>query len=523
MVPIAQEKDVEILQRYTLCLEAEVKRLTRELALLRNEKDQARQQFLSNEIQDQLTRLREKFFGFGRETVPKVEPRPVGHENQELLPHATRPVPEGKIEAPKLPECIYLHRCAEETLAEAARDMGVTPESHEVWEEMPGFTQDSTVITVTERVYTKARHRRVQYRLKDEYNKTGKEVIISAPGPVKVKPQSRYSVDFALSTVIDKYEFHLPLERQRRKMEAAGLDIEVKTLFSLCRDIAELCEKDVIAQIRQDILKDFCAAHLDESPWPLLGGSSGYMWALSNRSGSYFQFEPSRSGKIACEILKNHKGAILTDGYSGYKRTKEMQGVRVAHCWSHARREFFERFSDYPTESTEVLKLIDELFAIERKADGFESLRKLRREESRLVVKTIQKWLFETRSRFLPGDGIVKAIDYCLNQWAGLTLFLKDLSVPLSNNDAERALRHIVMGRKNFAGSKSIDGADVAAVLYTVIESAKRAGLQPRDYLNYVVTERWYKRVPLSPLRLARLQNNQHGNSDSPKKDDWRI
>jgi hypothetical protein len=88
---------------------------------------------------------------------------------------------------------------------------------------------------------------------------------------------------------------------------------------------------------------------------------------------------------------------------------------------------------------------------------------------------------------------------------------------------AERALRHIVMGRKNFAGSKSIDGADVAAVLYTVIESAKRAGLQPRDYLKYVVTERWYKRIPLSPPRLARLQNDQYKNHDAPKKDAWRI
>ena len=104
----------------------------------------------------------------------------------------------------------------------------------------------------------------------------------------------------------------------------------------------------------------------------------------------------------------------------------------------------------------------------------------------------------------MQGDGLVKAIDYCLKYWSGLTLFLKDLSVPLSNNDAERALRHVVMGRKNFAGSKSIDGADVAAVLYTVIESAKRvASIQPTTSNT-------------SSLRIGMAENPSH-RCGSPK------
>src|SRR6185437_3762512 len=158
------------------------------------------------------------------------------------------------------------------------------------------------------------------YRLKKEYNTTGKEVIITAPGPVKLKSGSQYSMDLAVAVVSDKCEFHLPLERQRRKMEGAGLDIDVETLFALCRDVAEHCEKGVIGQIRDDILQDFCATHLDESPWPILGGTNGHMWAMSNRKGSYFRFEPSRSGKVACEMLKGYAGAAITDGYSGYKR-----------------------------------------------------------------------------------------------------------------------------------------------------------------------------------------------------------
>ena len=108
-------------------------------------------------------------------------------------------------------------------------------------------------------------------RLKDEYSQTGKEVIITAPGPVKLKAGSQYSIDFALALVCDKYESHLPLERQRRRMESAGLDIDVKTLYTLVRTVAEHCDESVIPKIRRDILSDFCAAHLDESPWPIIG------------------------------------------------------------------------------------------------------------------------------------------------------------------------------------------------------------------------------------------------------------
>lgn len=234
MVPISQETSVDVLRQYTLWLEEEVKRLSKELCQFRNEEDRARQQTLNTELQDQLTRLRKKFFGFGRETAaPEVGPRPVGHLNQELLPHGARPVSSTETALPELARQGFDHGYSEEALRDAAKARGILPASASVWERMPGFTQDSSEITIVERTYVKREHRRMKYRLKDEYNTTGKEVIITAPGPVKLKPQSHYSVDFAVAVVSDKYEFHLPLERQRRKMEGAGLAVDVKTLFSL--------------------------------------------------------------------------------------------------------------------------------------------------------------------------------------------------------------------------------------------------------------------------------------------------
>ena len=87
----------------------------------------------------------------------------------------------------------------------------------------------------------------------------------------------------------------------------------------------------------------------------------------------------------------------------------------------------------------------------------------------------------------------------------------------------ERAIRHSVMGKKNFAGSKTINGADVAATLYTLIESAKKAGLQPREYLKYIITERWHNREPLTPQRLAKEKYGAETKVKFPKRDCWKI
>jgi transposase len=202
-------------------------------------------------------------------------------------------------------------------------------------------------------------------------------------------------------------------------------------------------------------------------------------------------------------MLKNFRGSILSDGFSGYNRFKKMPGIIVGNCWVHARREFYDIRQNYPYETMKILDLIDELFAIERRAKTWTELTILRGTESTAASNRIRFWLFEERQKHFPSSGLVKTIDYCLGRWKELTAFLTCPALPLTNNDAERALRHCVLGRKNFAGSKTINGADTAATLYTVIDSAKKAGLQPKQYLKYLVEERWNKRLPLSPLRYS--------------------
>lgn len=527
MINLHHESDIEILRRYSVMKTKEVELLRAALARYESMSGFA-SEWLSHDIKDQLSRLQKKFFGFGHESLKPRDDRPIGHQGEQLKLHGHRghdeagdhQKPKAKLEG-DIPEVIE-HEFTENTLDQESQAREVSQGAQGAWKKMKDFYQESVEITVTERVYKKVVHRQAKYRLKDEYNTTGKEVIITAPGPVKLKPGCQYSVDFALAVVSDKYEFHMPLERQRRKMEAAGLDIDVKTLYSLCQSVAEHMES-VTPLIRRDIMNDFCAVHVDESPWLILGEEKkGQMWAMSNRLGSYYQFEPSRAGEVAEEMLGGYQGAVITDALAAYNRLAQIEGMRRGLCWAHVRREFYERMDDYPI-AEEMVRMIDELFEIEAKATNFDELRELRKTESKAVILLMQKWLIEQSLTHLPGDGLMAAINYCAGHWRDLTTFLKDLSLPLSNNDAERALRHVVLGRKNFAGSKTINGADVAATLYTVIETAKKNGLQPKDYMKQVITERWHKREPKTPHQIAVERWGKNSKIEFPEKSDWAI
>lgn len=540
MRPLSQEKNADVLREYAILATQTAERLARELASLKSAQVDARQvaqDYLSRELQDQLTRLQKKFFGFGRETSPTSPRRSIGHGDQEVLSLSTPPQSEKTSEKVDCPpaEDASLQKATEsdsvvhdistpDLIAESMlrRLPNYTPGAN-AWTKIPGLSEETVEITVTERTYKRVIHKQSKYRLKDEYNESDKEVIITAPGPVKVKSGMTYSVDFALAVVTDKYEMHLPLERQRRKMEAAGLSVDVKTLYTLCEAVEEHCQA-VLPGIRHEIKNDYAAVHLDETPWRILSDkTNGQMWVMSNRLGNYYQFEPTRSGAIAEEMLRGYDGAIVTDAFGGYNRLSKRPTIRVQHCWAHARREFFERWEDYPTECERAIELIDRLFSIEHEARSIEDIRRLRVERSRPVVDELRNFLYEAKPRFLPGDGISKAINYCLNHWKGLTHFLADSTVNLSNNDAERALRHVVVGRKNFLGSQTINGADTAATLYTVIETAKKNSTQPAEYLKYLITERWHKRVPMTPKQYADKKLGVNTKIKWPARSEWRI
>jgi transposase len=498
---ILQEEDhPQVLRMLALSGWRKAEELQKQVDELR--KIEAEKNQLQLQMEDQRTIFQKLIFGRGAETRSGDRPRRT-KEGEQLTLHSQSLVPAPKEEETgALKEEGIVHSMTTEEILEEARSREL-PQDISQWKEIRGLTEDSTEVTVIERQYILEKHKRKKYRYEPSKG-TEKEIIVTAKGPEKLLPGCGYSIDFALSVVRDKYEYHLPLERQTRAMEALGLkNMGTKTLYNLCQAVSVHLDP-VVEAIQKDILSSNLCVHLDETPWPVFGqDDDGYMWTLSNQAGSLYRFEPTRSGKVADEMLGDYAGPMLSDAYNGYDRFKKKKEITLAKCWAHGRRKFFEIGELYP-ESGGILDLMEKLFAVEHEATTYEELGILRREKSKPLTDAIYAWLLERKAKHLPESAFTKAIDYHLKRWKEFTAFLTDVRIPLTNNEAERAIRHAVMGRKNFYGSKTINGADVAAVLYTVIESCKKVEIDPTTFIKQAILKNNRKESQVSPLQFAK-------------------
>ena len=347
--------------------------------------------------------------------------------------------------------------------------------------EMNNCFEESNEIEVIERKYIIKRHKRQKYSCKC-CNK-----IIVAKGGVKLTPGGEYSIQLATQIACDKFEDHLPLERQRKQMKRAGINVDVKTLYGQTEHLYNLLFP-LNELIRQDVLSEKWV-HIDESPIDFYNPNKckGYIWSMSNPRGAYYQFEATRSGTVAKEMIKGYeKGCVVSDGYSGYNfldSDEKYKNINHVFCWAHVRRKFYEAMA-HDKRSEAVVDLIDKLYEFEHMADELHELKKVRLENSISIVQEIDSWIESMDGKFLDSSSLGKAINYYLNRKSRLHLFLYDETIPIDNNMAERKQRCPVMGRKNFNSFKSINGADVGTFFYSLIESCKSNGLNPRSFIN---------------------------------------
>jgi transposase len=506
MRSLEQETNPEVLKLMALWLQGELVKTRKDLALARAQKELEKQTAFA--LNDQLLIFRKIIFSKSSERRAEASDRKRGVEEDQLLLHSQILVPPPKEkQVKKLLEQEAYFELLEAELKEESELRELASPSSEQWEKVEKFCEESRELHVLERRYVVIVNKRQKYKLKKEFNDTDKEVIITAPGPQKLMPGCQYSIDFAVEVVADKYISHTPLERQVREMASLGLySMNTKTLYNLAQAVSVRLE-DVAERIKNEILKAQLSVNADETPWPIQikDQDDGYMWVISNMAGSYFAFEPSRSGLIIKSLLQGYQGTVMCDGYVGYNRLKkEVPGVRLAHCWAHARRNFIRIEENYPTETAEILDLIDELFKVEREAKSFEDLKILRDKISRGFIAKIKVWCETAWPSARPESKLKQAVEYITKYWSGLTLFLDDVTIALTNNEAERAIRHAVMGRKNSYGSRTHNGADVSATLYTIIESCKKVLLDPRTYIAMAVKMSADGKSPPTPLEYAR-------------------
>jgi transposase len=476
--PAVLHKAIELLQNHNRALTQKLAELLQELAKAKG--DSGFQQLKIAALERQLAKLTKQVFGPSSEQRPTdAEPAGASADGNDESKGQKKKRGHGPTKQPELPCVPVVH-----TLSEPDK---MCPTCGGCLHEMKEQFEEYDEIDVLPLRFVIKHHKRQKYACRCG------SCIETALGPDRLTPGGRYSVDFAIYVAISKYCDHLPLERLVRMMAREGLVVTSQTLWDQIEQLTWLVES---ARPR---LLSYVLGHsvvgADETSWELFDkkpgqGKSWYVWVLRVETGVYYAIKDGRSFKVAETLLASFAGVLMCDGYASYVTlSTKYPRVILAHCWAHVRRQFIEIEKSFPEPCGEVLDLLRDLYAIEKKCRQPEGkdLKKARDEDSRPVIDTIVEWVYKTVPKCLPESGLHKAIGYMINMWPGLVLFLDDPSIPLDNNGTERAARGPVVGRKNHYGSHSLRGTEVAATLYSLVESAKLNDVEPRLYLRVAV------------------------------------
>lgn len=303
--------------------------------------------------------------------------------------------------------------------------------------------------------------------------------------------------------LVSKYADHCPLYRQSQIYARQGVALDRSTLADWVGRAAFLLRP--VHERLLEKLKASTKLFADETTAPVLDPGrgrtkTGQIWAYARDDrpcggtdppGVAYVYAPDRKGEQPIAHLAGFRGVLQVDGYSGYKPLAARGEVRLAFCWSHVRRPFYELAQSGPAPiATEALARIAALYRIESEIRGksAEERRAVRQQRSRLLIAAFEPWLREKLALISQKIKLADAIRYALSRWAGLCLFLEDGRIDIDSNVVERAIRPLTLNRKNalFAGSDG--GAEHWAVIASLIETCKLAGVEPPGYLTDVIS-----------------------------------
>lgn len=346
------------------------------------------------------------------------------------------------------------------------------------------------------------------------------ETAFRAPVPPSIIPRGKYTDAIIHEAMIRKYLYGMPFERQVADFATLGSDLSVSTLCNLAQGFARFYQG--VAQAIQTQVLEQAFVHIDETPIPVQNGPRRQLWAAYAGKQVFFHFggrgaedlravlgqSADEAGTHAdpplCDALDEEGppafdhfvGVICADGLATYDRVAEDHRYLRLGCWVHARRGFHQRKDC--EQAVPILELMTQLFRIEKAAakqadkaslapvERAALVLEARREQSRPILRQIKE-LADTYDRELPDDHELRPpLTYLLNQWPTLIRYTWDGRFPMENNAAERAIRPVVIGRKNWLFIGSEDAGAWAATNYTILESCRMNRMDPRAYLNHV-------------------------------------
>ena len=368
---------------------------------------------------------------------------------------------------------------------------------------------------ITETLEVIPRQWKVIQTVREKFSCRDCEKISQPPAPFHVTPRGFAGPNLLAMILFEKFAQHQPLNRQSGRYHREGIDLSVSTLadqVGICTRLLQplhgLIETHVLSAQR---------LHGDDTTVPILARGKavkGRIWTYVRDDRPFGGKDPpaalyyasrDRRGEHPARHLGEFAGILQADAYSGYNGLYDPKrapgAVTPALCWAHARRQFFE-LADISANARrgrqaaaisplalEAVKRIDRLFDIERAINGLGETERLqvRRDESGTIVAELEAWLREERGRLSRSASVAKPMDYLLRRWEDFTRFLEDGRICLTNNTAERALRGFALGRKSWLFAGSERGAERAAAMVTLLETAKLNDIDPQAWLADVL------------------------------------
>jgi transposase len=328
------------------------------------------------------------------------------------------------------------------------------------------------------------------------------ERIVQVAAPSRPIERGLAGAGLLAHVLVSKYADHLPLYRQAQIYAREGVEIERSTMAEWVAGCFRLLDPLVEALARYVMAAQ--KLHADDTPVPVLDPGrgrtkTGRLWtyvrddrpaASEAAPAVLFRYAPDRKGERPREHLARFTGILQADAYAGFGHLYEGGRILEAACWAHARRGFYELHQAHQSPiAAEALARIGALYAIEAKIRGRppDERAAIRQARAGPLLESLREWLRHTVSRTSKKSELAKAIGYVLTRWTALTRYRDDGRIEIDNNAAERALRVVALGRKNYLFCGSDAGGERAAAIYSLIGTAKLNGLDPEAYLRDVI------------------------------------
>jgi transposase len=346
------------------------------------------------------------------------------------------------------------------------------------------------------------KHIRVKYACgRCEHDGYNPQIVAAAKPPQPIE-KGLPGPGLLAYVIVSKLGDHLPLYRLEHIFQRQQLSIARSTMAAWLAAAAELVRP--LVERLSDRVRASKVVHTDDTRVPIQSPGegkcrNGRIWAyIGDRANPYivYDYTPDRTRAGPTNWLRGFKGFLQADAYGGYDGIYHGGSVTEVACWAHARRKFFDAKETDGKRAAQMLSMVRELYAVEERAKEFTeaSRRELRQAQSVPVLERIKAWLDAEQQIVLPRSPMAAAIQYALNQWAALCVYATEGFLAIDNNAAERAMKRVAIGRKNWLFAGNDQAGQTAAILWSLIASAERHGVDPQRYLTSVLAK-----LPFTP------------------------